>query len=262
MITLGCGSVYRIVPQLLEALGNRTAVVSRPPPDAAGSPRPASGLRSGPGDAAADGSGAPAPSRSTAARAAAREGGPSRDPCRRPRPSPGGGVRAAATRLPPASADHRRRRDRRAGAPRRRPAAARLRSGLPGAHHPGVRRLRRARGLGPVRAPRASSAGRSRCRRRRTSRPRCSDVPAVERFTLVRRRRARSRSPSCQDAARAAADGGRLGAARRGAVTISVDAAPAGGLPVLTIPAGTARRPPRSPPRPPRCRRWRPPTRR
>ena len=29
VITLGCGSVYRIVPQLLEALGNRTAV-SRP----------------------------------------------------------------------------------------------------------------------------------------------------------------------------------------------------------------------------------------
>ena len=67
------------------------------------------------------------------------------------------------------------------------------------------------------------------------------DVPAVERFTLVRR------PPSTLEVAvvprtalvqqQVAGGWARLDAAR---VTISVDAAPAGGLPVLTIPKGTA----------------------
>jgi cell division protein FtsQ len=66
-------------------------------------------------------------------------------------------------------------------------------------------------------------------------------VPAVERFTLVRR------PPGTLEVAvvprtalvqqRTAAGWARLDAAR---VTISVGAAPAGGLPVLTIPSGTA----------------------
>lgn len=67
-------------------------------------------------------------------------------------------------------------------------------------------------------------------------------VPAVERFTLVRRPPSTlevavvPRTPLVQQ--RTAAGWARLDAAR---VTISVQTAPAGALPVLTIPAGTAR---------------------
>ena len=189
------------------------------------------------------------------ARPAACAGGSARDPGRRPRQAAGG------------------------GGERRRPGRSGTRASIVGAAA-GVlvllvglplllafgpvfpvrtiqvtRRLRRARRLGPVRPPRASSADRSRSVDDADVARALAALPAVERFTLVRRPPGTLEvAVVARTAARAAADRGRLGAAGRRR-RHGLDRRRAGRRAARAdVPAGTAdaggRR---SPPRPPRC---------
>ena len=244
VITLGCGSVYRIVPQLLEALGDRTAVrLSRPPAD----------VRS-------------------AGRAPAGPEAPVRPPAMPQQPAP---IRSLHPELappvpPPASED---RRAIRAAVRARRRVEASERQRRGSLRHPrvlaaatlgvlvllvGVPLLLAFGPVFPVRTIQVSGASgalagsvRS-ALRGQLGRPvalvdehdvaaALVQVPAVERFTLVRRPPGTlevtvvPRTPLVQQ--RTAAGWAQLDSAR---VTISIAPAPAGGLPVLTIPAGTA----------------------